>query len=170
MPRYCARRSASIKQSMLQSPIHEPSSKAGRLAQLPSLALLGLTDSDLDELARQGFLAQERRNDRTYFKLRFRRAGRQVVRYVGGIDEAALVADELSTLQVARRLKRELAVLDRTVRQKLRYANAVLEPILLANGLKFHGREIRRPRHIAKRIKVTFSTLNDTEVQNESYE
>ena len=146
---------------MLHSPTHEPWFKAGRLAQLPALARLGLTESDLDELEHQGFLAQERRNDRTYFKLRFRRAGRQVVRYVRGIEEAALVADELLEVQTARRLGRELSRLDRSVRQNLRKSKTILEPHLLPHGLKFHGRAIRRPRRPATHINVDFS---DTEI------
>jgi len=45
------------------------------------------------------FLALERRQHLAYYKLRFRRTGRQIVRYVGGTEAAALVADELKTLQ-----------------------------------------------------------------------
>jgi hypothetical protein len=150
---------------MLRSYTYEPIGKAGRFAQRPALARLGLSDGDLDELSRQGFLAPERRNDRTYYKLRFRRACRQVVRYVGSIEEAALVAGELKELQRARRLARELNRCDRIVRQRLRKAKAVVEPQLLAHGIKFHGRAIRRSRRAANQIDVNFSALNDKEVQ-----
>ena len=70
---------------MRHSNAHQQTSPAaGPFAKFPALAKLNLTGADLDELARQGFLSVEHRRDRTYYKLRFRRGRRQVVRYVGG--------------------------------------------------------------------------------------
>jgi hypothetical protein len=130
----------------MQSDAHQSSREADGLARFPGLAKLGLADEDLDELGHQGFLALERRQHLAYYKLRFRRAGRQVVRYVGGTKEAALVADELKTLQTARRLRRELDEIGRLGLQMLRNAKLELAPLLLEHGFKFHGRAIRRPR------------------------
>jgi hypothetical protein len=131
-----------------------------RFADLPALARLGLCESDLDELEHQGFLAPEHRGDRTHYKLRFRRDGRQVVRYVGGTEKATLVAQELNTLQTTRRVQRELAKLGVAARQILRDAKTQLEPLLLDRGFKFHGRAIRRPRRFSNNSMSLFSTLS----------
>lgn len=133
---------------------------ASRFTEFPALAKLDLVGADLDELARQGFLALERRHGRPVYKLRFRRAGRQVVRCVGGTDVAALVAAELNTLQINRRKQRELDLVGRAARQMLRDAKTKLEPLVLEQGFKFHGRAIRRPRRPAKQLNATFSTLS----------
>jgi hypothetical protein len=128
--------------------VREPS----RLIDFPALASLGLTAEDLGGLARQGFLAAERRRDWPCWKLRFRRGGRQVVRYVGGTDKAALVAEELKELQAARTHQRELNRLGSVARHMLRDQKAKLEPLLLACGFKFHGRAIRRLRRPANKL------------------
>jgi hypothetical protein len=149
---------------MTHSHNYEPAPEAGWPARFPALAKLGLTDEDLNALAHQGFVAPERRQAGTFFKLRFRRDGRQVVRYVGGPEKAACVATELKTLQVARYNRRELDKLGRVARQLLRDAKAKLEPPLLELGFKFHGRAIRRPRRTVSQVNSTFSSTNDTEV------
>jgi hypothetical protein len=131
---------------MTDSHTHPPVPAAGRLHEFPVLAKLGFIEQDLDVLAGQGCLAVERRGDRRYFKLRFRRDGRQIVRYVGGVEMAALVAEELNTLQATRRMQRDLDRLSRAARRLLRDGKAKLEPLLLERGFKFHGRSIRRPR------------------------
>ncbi len=63
--------------------------------QWPCLSALRLEASDYELLRRQGFVAIESRGQRCYFKLRFRRDGRQVVRYIGDEIQANAVADEL---------------------------------------------------------------------------
>jgi hypothetical protein len=149
---------------MTHSPDCEPKPVAGWPYRFPALAKLRLTVGDIAALSEQGFLAPERRQDQRFFKLRFRRGSRQVVRYVGGTKAAALVAEELKTLQTARRMRRELEKLGRVARQQLREAKIALEPLLLGSGFKFHGRAIRRPRLSVSQIDVTFSTIHDTEV------
>jgi hypothetical protein len=67
---------------------------------------------------------------------------------VGGADEAALVSEELNTLQSLRRALRELDRLGRAVRQELRETKTKLEPLLLERGFKFHGQAIRRSRRL----------------------
>jgi hypothetical protein len=149
---------------MTPSPDCEPRPIAGWPARFPALAMLRLTDEDIAALGEQGFLAPERRQNQRFFKLRFRRGGRQVVRYVGGTEAAALVAEELKILQAARRARRELERFGRVTRQRLREAKIELEPLILESGFKFHGRAIRRPRLSVSQIDVTFSTIHDTEV------
>lgn len=97
-------------------------------------------------LARQGFVATEHRGQGTYYKLRFRCGGRQIVRYLHGADEAAAVRAALQTLQQGRRRERTLRQIASAGRQLLRDAKRQLEPLVAARGWKFHGRCVRRPR------------------------
>ncbi len=69
----------------------ECSDKARCIAEFPALADLGLDASDLSHLSSQGFVSPEQRGNQTYYKLRFRRAGKQVVRYIGTADRASVV-------------------------------------------------------------------------------
>jgi hypothetical protein len=117
-------------------------------AEYPALARLRLTTEDLEELTRQGFLSKERRDSLHIHKLRFRRGARQVVRYIGDAVEATAVKAELDRLQSARHISRELAELNRAARRLLRDTKAQLEPLVIANGWKFHGRVVRRPHSV----------------------
>lgn len=116
-------------------------------AAYSALATLRLSATDLSALAVQGFVGTERRGNRTYFKLRFRRQRRQAVRYLG-LDArfAAQVGAELLALQAHRRRRHELAALTKQARQQLRDAKRQLEPLLVARGFRFHGLAVRRPR------------------------
>ena len=77
--------------------------------ELPALSRLRLSNADYQALARQGFVARETRGTRTYFKLRFRRAGKQIVRYLGSQAQlSAQVEQELKQLQRERRSQRTL--------------------------------------------------------------
>jgi hypothetical protein len=136
----------------------EPAPEAGYVSRFPALAKLRLCKEDLAELGRQGRIVPERRGDRTYYKLRFRRAGQQVVRCVGGAQEAALVAEELKALQSNRRQRLELDALNRTARHVLRDAKVKLERLLAERGFRFHGRAIRRSRRSHQRTNVSFPT------------
>jgi len=89
----------------------------------------------------------ERRGERTYFKLRFRRGGRQCVRYVGHDPvQAAAVQRELDKLQEERKNELKLARLADTARRLLRDSKRTLAPLLAEEGFGFHGYEIRRHR------------------------
>jgi hypothetical protein len=153
---------------MTCSPTHKPAPDADRMSRFPALAKLSLSEADLAELAHQGSLAPERRGSRTYYKLRFRRGGRQLVRYVGGADQAALVSEELSALQTTRRLERQLNEVGRAARQLQRDAKAKLEPLLAECGFRFHGQAIRRSRRSHQQITSVFPPNHDQEVNNES--
>jgi hypothetical protein len=89
-----------------------------------ALAGLGLAAEDLRALARQGFVSEERRGGRgPYYKLRWRRAGQQRVRYLGGDPgRAAVVRAELEGLQRPPRAARLLARLLGEARRRLRDA------------------------------------------------
>lgn len=82
-----------------------------------------------------------------YYKLRFRRAGKQHVRYIGGSVRAQEVSLELSQLQAELRLIRRLARLLPLARQLLRDAKKSTAPLVAAAGWKYHGQAIRRPRN-----------------------
>lgn len=101
---------------------------------------------DFAELTRQGFVCGERRGNRTYYKLRFRRGGRQTVRYLGGTDCAAIVKQELAHLQADSRALRDLKARTKSANKTLRDTKRELEPVLQAHGFVFHGMAIRRPR------------------------
>jgi hypothetical protein len=116
-----------------------------RLTDFPALAALRLSDADLGELGHQGFLAKEARGRLEFYKLRFRRAHRQVVRYVGAEDAAAIRA-ELARLQADCRLQRALGRLTKRARRMLRESKQNLAPIVATAGLTFHGLALRRPR------------------------
>lgn len=105
-----------------------------------------MTAADFEELANQGFVSKERRGSRTYFKLRFRCAGRQAVRYIGNADRAETVKAELELLQAESKLNRELKAKVKIANEMLREAKRLMEPVLTENGFVFHGLAIRRPR------------------------
>jgi hypothetical protein len=111
------------------------------------LAMLNLRPEDFDELRRQGFVSREAREGRSYFKLRFRRHGRQVAI---GLGKAPWLAErigrELDELQANRRLEREQKRLIEVARSLLRCAKRELEPALRDVGYVFYGYEIRRLR------------------------
>jgi hypothetical protein len=113
-----------------------------------ALAGLGLADADLQALARQGFVAAEFRRLRPpYFKLRWRRDGRQRVRYLGQDPaRAEQVRAALERLQRPRRNGRLAARLLAEARKRLLDARRLLEPRADADGLRYHGYALRRPR------------------------
>lgn len=117
-----------------------------QIADFPALRSLNLNDGDLVELSRQGFLTNDRQGRHTYVKLRFRRNGRQVVRYVGRSDKACAVRAELARLQHDRLLQRRLAALERRARYALASAKRLAAPYLEARGFHFHGLSIRKSR------------------------
>lgn len=117
-----------------------------RLERFPALASLRLDPGHWEALAQQGFVAGEQRGQRTYFKLRFRSEGRQVVRYLGDADRAEAVKAELKRLQQKTKTLRVLKARTKFANQKLREAKLALEPVLEARGFQFHGYAIRRPR------------------------
>ena len=123
-----------------------------QLADFPALAALRLIAGDLEELADQGFVCEERRGDRTYYKLRFRRGGKQVVRYIGGVDRASIVKQELSILQMDSKIVRELKARAKIANKMIREAKQAMEPVLKADGFVFHGLAIRRPRRLKNGI------------------
>jgi len=109
---------------------------------------LGLTPEECDSLRRQGFVAAERRGPAcVVFKLRFRMRGRQVVRYLGTDPEwADTVRRALSAWQSPQHAQRLLRRTERDSRRLLRSVKPRLIQAVEAAGLKFHGRQIRRPR------------------------
>ena len=123
-----------------------PCTRRLSLADYPALAAMRLTDADLHELAHQGFVCREERGNLAYFKLRFRRAHQQVVRYVGDAQHAAAIQAELDRLQADRRLERELRRITSTAQRMLREGKHQLEPLLEQENLRFHGLALRRPR------------------------
>jgi hypothetical protein len=117
------------------------------------LQRLGLTVEERAALARQGFLATERRGGMNpIYKLRFRLHGRQVVKYVGtNPDVAKAIRGAVAALQQDRRQARRLRRLAEEAQRTLRRAKRELGPLLEAAGLRFHGYAVRRP---ATRVKV----------------
>jgi hypothetical protein len=123
-----------------------PCAERKRLTDYPALAALRLIDKDLQELSHQGFVCREVRGNLAIFKLRFRRAHQQVVRYIPDAGQAAVIRAELARLQTDRHLQRELERLTKGARLMLRESKRSLEPIVATEGLKFHGLSLRRPR------------------------
>ncbi len=81
-----------------------------------------------------------------YYKLRFRREARQVVRYVGDCERAAAVARELSVLQHEVQVMRNLRQAVKAANKRLKEAKMQIRPLLEDHGFAFHGLSIRRSR------------------------
>jgi hypothetical protein len=117
----------------------------------PALTALGLGETDFEQLRMQGFVARERRKNHTYFKLRYRVAGRQHVRYIASGHTAALVRAELQRLQADTVAGRQRRALEREARRLLRDAKQMLQPLLTTYGFHFHGQAIRQSRRARSR-------------------
>ena len=119
---------------------------AGR-GKVNYLALLNVRGEDLNELRLQGFVSREVRNGVGYFKLRFRRHGRQVVIGLGKDPQLAeRIGHELAQLQANRQLEREQTHLIRAAHSLLRRTKRELEPLFRDAGYGFYGYEIRKLR------------------------
>ena len=112
------------------------------------LTQIDLTPQEMLALRRQGSVCVEARSRNcTVYKLRFRMAGRQQVRYLGTDPLfAAAVREELRLLRRAQVAERELRTLAGEARKRLRQSKARLLPIVEQSGYAFHGLSIRRPR------------------------
>ena len=110
------------------------------------LGQLQLTPEDLAALKRQGWIQKEWRGNTCIHKLRFRRNGKQVVRYLGDAETARQVADELAVLQAVSRTSRQLARLTKLARKTLRESKKSFMPHLDRVGYRYHGLDIRRRR------------------------
>ena len=126
-------------------PSHRELEKDFTIQDFPALASLGLGGEDLRMLTQQGFLSREIRRDKTYFKLRFRRDGHQRVKYVSA-RQAPAVRAELTELQRAVQITRNLDAATRDAQQILRQTKRQLQPVLATRGLAFHGLAVRRRR------------------------
>lgn len=128
------------------SPMDDASNtQAASQVDCPALSSLGLDADDLMALARQGFLSFERRGGGVYCRLRFRREGRQIVRYVGcDVARIGRVREELDRLQKNHRQGRQLAMVAQHVRRAFRAHKAQVASLLEQAGCRFHGHAVRR--------------------------
>ena len=117
-------------------------------ARTSVLVHLELTAEQRQSLARQGSILVEHRGGRKrVFKIRFRCAGRVMVRYLTTDPKVAeLARQELAEMQRAIRAARKLRRLVRTARRALRQVKAASAPCLRAMGLVYHGYAPRCPR------------------------
>ncbi len=120
---------------------------AGASVTGPELGRLRLGAEELAALARQGFVCGEGRGPGlARYKLRFRCAGRQRVKYLGSDPaRAGRVRQELGALQALSRLDRRLARGTRAANRALRAVKGRLGPLLLP-GYAFRGLAVRRKR------------------------
>jgi hypothetical protein len=105
-----------------------------------------LAAEDWEALKRQGSIHRERRGNTWIYKLRFRRAGKQTVRYLGGAAAARKFAEVLAAWQAPRRTARRLKQLTQLARRRLRESKKTLTPQLERCGYHYHGLLIRRRR------------------------
>ena len=125
-----------------------------------ALQALGFQAAEIAALRQNGTITAERRGrDTAIFKLRYRLAARQHVKYLG-TDRRWIeqIRTELSDLQAAPRRSRRLRQLDAQARALLRATKRQLEAPLQQAGLKFHGRVIRRARNRSDVFKNTNSS------------
>jgi hypothetical protein len=120
--------------------------QASEALQGSLLCRLRLTAEDLAALKRQGAVQVEQRGGKSIGKLRFRRGGKQVVRYIGGAEVARQVQEELIKWQAGCRKSRALLHLTKAARAALRESKVILAPHLAQIGYQFHGLAIRRRR------------------------
>lgn len=113
-----------------------------------SLADLKLTPKDLAALAQQGFVVAEYREGRgPFFKLRFRRDGKQIVRYLGqSPDVAAAIRHELDVLRQDHQRLRRLLRWQAAARLAIRNSKAALQKHLGGTAYYYHGFAIRHRR------------------------
>jgi hypothetical protein len=132
---------------------------AGRMVESAALRgsrleQLRLTDEDLAALKRQGTVQIEHRDNRSIAKVRFRRGGKQMVRYIGGAEAGRQVEEELRRWQAVHRKCRAMLGLAKITRAALRGSKKVLAPYLEQIGYRYHGWAIRRwrepPPHSAR--------------------
>ena len=121
------------------------------------LERIGLNDEEIAALRQKGTITQERRGrDTVIFKLRYRIAARQHVKYLGTNRRfVEQIRAELNDLQAAHRRHRRLRRLETQARTLLQDTKLRLEAPLKQAGLKFHGRAIRRPRNQNEVMKNT---------------
>jgi hypothetical protein len=116
----------------------------------PTIDKLGLPESAMAALRRNGFVHAETRGTKPRFRLHFRVEKRQVVIELGlNASRADGVRRELAILQGPLRSRRRVARLAKEIRQHLRGAKKILIIRAEAAGLRFHGRQPRRPRRKA---------------------
>jgi hypothetical protein len=115
--------------------------------QVYQLGTLQLNADERLALRTNGFVASERRGSSTIYKLRFRVADRQKVRYLGcDAAVADAVRAELAAWQVQRRRDRDHRRAVDYARRVIREISIRLAPDVAAAGLRLHGRTIRKPR------------------------
>jgi len=108
---------------------------------------LRLTANERKALETQGFVSQECRGLRRYYKLRFRLMGRQHVRYIGAdFERARQIECELRQLRQQRERFQEIVKIVREGRALLRQTKKEVAAALEGSDLYFHGQEIRRKR------------------------
>ena len=113
---------------------------------------LGLTRADRRTLRSQGFVSSEIRTGRNQtagpvFKLRWRLAGRQRVRYLGrDTERAAAISAALDVRRRDRQVLAQLEQLLRTARLSLRRARLFLTRKLESAGRRWHGYQARSAR------------------------
>lgn len=110
----------------------------------PCLDGLRLTAEDLEALRRAGSVQGEYRGKRCVYKLRFRRAEKQVVRYIGSEEKAMQVREELWRLHALDRKTRHLVRITKIALKVLRESKRALEPHLKNCGYRYHGLAIRK--------------------------
>jgi hypothetical protein len=114
-------------------------------ASFPALTALRLSVGEWHALRNQGSVRRERRGNRIYFKLAFRLAGKQRIKYIPA-RQATIVAAELRQLQRHRELKRQLRSCDEEARRDLRMLRQVLAPLLASGEFYLHGTILRKAR------------------------
>ena len=105
------------------------------------LADLGLSGEDLACLARQGCVTAEFRGQSgPYYKLRWRRDGRQRVLYLG--RDSTRAEEVRAALEISRmplRRARRLSLQMKKARRGLQEVRNMVAPLLAVHGLHYHG-------------------------------
>lgn len=114
---------------------------------LSDIAELKLSVVNLQALARQSFVASQRRGRRMTYKLRYRVGGVQQVRCLGSDPvRAAEILAALEAWQAPRRTQQALRTIVAAGRALRRSIRPRLAEHVARAGYKFHGRRLRRPR------------------------
>lgn len=94
------------------------------------LEKLKLTPEEREALKTQGFISLDLRGNRSYYKLRFRCAGRQRVKYIGPDEERAnRIRKAIVQCRKEQGLRQEISLLNRAARALLRQLKETLAPV-----------------------------------------
>lgn len=115
----------------------------------PLLASLSLDEDEWSAIRNNGYIIEDMRSARSYFKLRFRRH-KQEMKYLGtDLVFVEGIRNELLLLQAERNAIRQLRKRNVAARTLLKHVKETLAGALEKQGYNFHGFSVRKSRSVS---------------------